>query len=77
MNFEKKAYEYILQLKNSGVLIDANIYGVNEELMTAEGIGRFLVEDGSVQEKHIILFMIGGVITWRYLIKIEDKNEMN
>ncbi len=72
MTFEQQTRDYIVTLKNDGIIIDMTIYGVNEELRTATCIGRFLTEDSTVVERHVIVYEIDNTITWSYLDVIKE-----
>lgn len=75
MTFEQITKDYIVELKNQGVLIDANIIGVNEEFKTSTCIGFFLVED-IVKEQYIYIYDDKGTITWKFLIPIKNEGEI-
>lgn len=75
MTFEQITKDYIVELKNQGVLIDANIIGVNEEFKTSTCVGRFLVND-IVEEKYIYIYDDKGTITWKYLTPIKNEVEI-
>ena len=74
MTFEQQTLDYIVTLKNDGIIIDMDIYGVNEQLRTASCIGRFLNGD-VVEEKHVIVYEINDTITWSFLKPIDTKLE--
>jgi hypothetical protein len=72
MTFEQQTRDYIVTLKNDGIIIDMDIYGVNEQLRTTTCIGRFLNNDSIVEEKHVIVYEIDNTITWSYLDVIKE-----
>lgn len=67
MNFEEKSNNYINQLVAERVMIDAALIGVNEEHKTSTAIAKFLVND-VVEEKHIFIYEVNEILTWKYLI---------
>lgn len=72
MNHEQKTLEYLLQLKQNGVLIDAYIIGINEEFKSSTCIGRFLEVD-LVKEKYMTVYEENGIMKWNLLeILIKD-----
>jgi len=75
MTFEQQTRDYIVTLKNDGIIIDMDIYGVNEQLRTATCIGRFLTEDSTVEEKHVIVYEIDDTITWSFLKLVDTNSE--
>jgi hypothetical protein len=72
MTFEQQTRDYIVTLKNDGIIIDMDIYGVNEQLRTTTCIGRFLNNDSIVEERHVIVYEIDNTITWSYLDVIKE-----
>jgi hypothetical protein len=70
MNHEQKTLEYLLQLKQDGVLIDAYIIGVNEEFKSSTCIGRFL-EGSVVKEKYITVYEENQTMKWNLLEVLE------
>jgi hypothetical protein len=66
MNFEETTKQYLIDLKNQNVLIDAYIFGVNEEFECSTCMGRFL-EDGTVKEKKMIVHKEGDTLKWNLL----------
>jgi hypothetical protein len=75
MSFEQEVKDYIVTLKNTGVVIDMDIYGVNETLRTASCIGRFLNEESIVEEKYVYVYEINDNLTWSYLKPIKNEIE--
>jgi len=75
MTFEQQTLNYIVKLKNDGIIIDMDIYGVNEQLRTATCIGRFLNDDSTVEEKHVIVYEIDDTITWSFLKPVDTNSE--
>jgi hypothetical protein len=73
MIFENKVNEYIIELKNDGILIDADITGVNEDLKTSKCVGRFL-ENGVIEEKNIYIYEDKGSLTWNIINIIKQEN---
>jgi hypothetical protein len=67
MIFEQATKQYLLDLKAEGVLIDAYIIGVNEEFESSTCIGRFLDENGTVNEKQMIVHKEGDALAWHFL----------
>jgi hypothetical protein len=67
MNFEQTTKQYLIDLKNQNVVIDAYIIGVNEDFKASTCIGRFLNEDGTVREKQIIVHTVGDTLIWNFL----------
>lgn len=72
MNFENTVKNYLIELKNEEILIDADITGVNEELKTSRCIATFL-EDGVINEKYIYIYDNKGVLTWNIFNPIESE----
>jgi hypothetical protein len=66
MTFEQKCNDYFLVLRDSGVIIDAQLFGVDENFRTANGAARFIDADSVVNEKKIYLYEINGEINWSY-----------
>jgi len=71
MNHEQKTGQYLLQLKEDGVLIDAYTIGVNEEFKSSTCIGRFL-EGSIVKEKHIAVYEENEIMKWKLLELINN-----
>jgi len=67
MNFEQTTKQYLLDLKNQNVVIDAYIIGVNEDFESSTCIGRFLDPNGTVKEKQIIVYKDGDILMWNLL----------
>jgi hypothetical protein len=74
MIFENRVKDYIVELKNSGVIIDGDILGVNEDLKTSKCIGRFL-EDGMINEKLIYVYEYNNNLTWNLLNPLKSETE--
>jgi hypothetical protein len=74
MTFEQQTKDYIVTLKNDGIIIDMDIYGVNEQLRTSSCIGRFLNGD-VVEERYVIVYEINNTITWSFLKPVDTKLE--
>jgi hypothetical protein len=72
MNHEQKTLEYLLQLKQDGVLIDAYTIGVNENFKTSTCIGRFLETD-LIKEKYMAVYEENQIMKWS-LLEILNKN---
>jgi hypothetical protein len=73
MIFEQLTNDYIILLKEQGILLDANVIGVNEEFRTSTCVGKFIVDD-VVVERYMCVYEDKGVITWKYLIPVKDEN---
>jgi hypothetical protein len=73
MTHEEKTGQYLLQLKQDGVLIDAYIIGVHEEFKSSTCIARFL-EEGVVNEKYIIVYEENDVMKWNLLSVLDKTN---
>jgi hypothetical protein len=71
MNHEQKTFQYLLQLKQDGVLIDAYIIGVNEAFKSSTTIGRFM-ENNIVVEKKMIVYEENETISWNFLETINE-----
>jgi hypothetical protein len=72
MTFEDESKNYIVTLKESNIVIDMIIIGVNEELRTSTCIGSFLNQETSViVEKYVKIYELNDQITWSYLITLE------
>lgn len=71
MNHEQKTLEYLLQLKQNGVLIDAYTIGVNENFKTSTCIGRFLEAD-LVKEKYMAVYEENGIMKWNLLERLPN-----
>jgi hypothetical protein len=67
MNFEQATKQYLLDLKNQNVVIDAYIIGVNEDFESSTCIGRFLDPEGTVKEKQIIVHKDDDTLIWNFL----------
>lgn len=67
MIFEQATNQYLLELKNQNVLIDAYVTGVNESFESSTCIGRFLEEDQVVREKQIVVYKEGEDLVWSFL----------
>jgi hypothetical protein len=72
MTFEEKTKNYLLSLKNDKVIIDANIYGVNEDFNTANCIGRIINNNSEIEEKRIYVYEEDDVMKWKFLITIDS-----
>lgn len=71
MNHEQKTLEYLLQLKQDGVLIDAYTIGVNENFKTSTCIGRFLESD-LIKEKYMAVYEENQIMKWNLLEKLPN-----
>jgi hypothetical protein len=71
MIFENKVKEYLTELKNNEILIDADIIGINENLKTSKCIGRFL-ENGVINEKLIYIYEHNDVLVWYFLNALDS-----
>lgn len=67
MNFEQELNNFLEELRQDGILVDANLVGVSEEKRTGTAIGRFLYDDDIVRERHIALYEEDGVLVWKTL----------
>jgi hypothetical protein len=74
MTFEQKSKEYLLSLKNDGVFVDADIHGINEEMHTANCVGRFHTDDNTIEEKSFYVYLDGETMKWRYFKKIDAQD---
>ena len=74
MTFEQKCKEYLLTLKNEEVFVDADIHGINEEMNTANCVGRFHTDDSTVEEKCMYVYLDGETMNWKYLKKIDAQD---
>lgn len=74
MTFEQKCKEYLLSLKSEGLIVDADIYGVNEEMNTANCVGRFHTDDNTIEEKSIYVYLEDETMKWKYLKKIDAQD---
>jgi hypothetical protein len=73
MSFEQKCNDYLLLLKAQGVLLDADLYGVNEDFKTAHGKARFTDTTLGVIEKRIHIREVDGQLTWSYFTPLEPE----
>lgn len=66
MDFEQTCIQYLLQLKSDGIILEGDLYGVNEITHVAKGIISIL-QNGTVNEKKIIIYEDGGILDWKFL----------
>jgi hypothetical protein len=71
MTFEQSTKDYLLVLKNQGVILNANIYGVSEEFKFSNCVADFL-ENNSVVQKSICVYDDNGTITWKNLVPLNQ-----
>ena len=70
MNFEETSNQYLIELKNSGIIITGDLIGVNETLETS--IAKVIGID-SVKELRIIIYKLNNVLDWKYYDPIDNK----
>jgi hypothetical protein len=70
MNFEEKTKNYLISLKNDKIIIDADIYGINEDYKTANCIGRIVNDNSEIEEKRIYVYEEDEIMKWKFLIPI-------
>lgn len=73
MSFEQITKDYLILLKDEGVILDANIMVVNEEFKTSDCIASFL-EENTIIQKYICVYNDNGNITWKNLVPIEKNS---
>lgn len=73
MTFEQITKDYLILLKEQGVIVSAKITFVDEEFKTSSCIGSFL-ENNEVVQKYICVFDNNGTVTWKYLAPINNSN---
>jgi hypothetical protein len=71
MTFEEKTKNYLLSLKNDKVIVDADIYGINEDYNTANCIGRIVNDNSEIEEKRIYVYEEDEIMKWKLLIPID------
>jgi len=78
MNFETQSNNYLQELQNNNIIIDGNIIGVNEILKTSNAICKFMDNQDSVTEKHIIIYLDDNKeLIWKFLNPLKDTNDLN
>lgn len=73
MTFEQITKDYLILLKEQGVIVSANIMFVDEAFKTSSCIGTFL-ENNIIVQKYICVFDDNGTVTWKYLTLIDNSN---
>lgn len=69
MNFEETSNQYLLELKNSGIIITGDLIGVNETLETS--IAKVIGVD-KPKESRIIIYKLNNVLDWKYYDPIDN-----
>jgi hypothetical protein len=72
--FEDLSNQYLIDLKNNGIIIDGAIVGVNEHLETSTAKVT-IVGSNDVNESFIIIYKLNGNLTWKFLNRVD--NELN
>lgn len=67
MTFEETCKEYLTQLKTNGIILEGDLYGINEVNEIGKAKVSILEADDSVSEKFIIVFKSEGNTIWKFL----------
>jgi hypothetical protein len=73
MDFEQTCIQYLSQLRTDGIIIEGDLYGVNEDTHVAKAIVSIL-QNGKVNEKSIILYEENENLIWKFL-NVLSQNE--
>lgn len=74
MNFEQITKDYLVLLKDQGVILDANIMQVNEQFKTSYCVASFL-ETSEIIQKNICVYDENGNLDWKSFVPV-DKIEV-
>jgi hypothetical protein len=73
MTFEEITKDYLIVLKQQGVIVSANIMCVDETFKISSCIGSFL-ENNIVVQKSICVFDDDGIVVWKDLTPLNINN---
>lgn len=69
--FENSVNEYLLELKNQGVILEGSPVGISEHLGTSHVKVSMIIGD-NVEEKYIIVYRVNDSFTWKFFKQADN-----